>query len=145
MKRSTYICCYLKKHFIFVSSWLLITSAKSKLKSFKLDANLFLVSSYLLKTSEKLKVSISAWPNGCVRLRNKWFWVRVQFESLHLQILRLLRARSSLTFMQLKSVDSLWTAYVAWQEHTVQLNLFVISGNLSYFIFLLFWKVVSVI
>ena len=30
-----------------------------------------------------------------VRLRTKWFWVRVQLQSLHLQISRLLRARSS--------------------------------------------------
>ena len=36
-----------------------------------------------------------------VRLRTKWFWVRVQLQSLHLQISRLLRARSSLTFRQL--------------------------------------------
>ena len=30
-----------------------------------------------------------------VRLRTKWFWVRVQLQSFHLQISRLLRARSS--------------------------------------------------
>ena len=30
----------------------------------------------------------------------------------------LLWARSSLTFRQLWSVDSLWNAYVTWQEHT---------------------------
>ena len=45
--------------------------------------------------------------------------VRVQLQWLNLQILRLLRARSSLTFRQLQSVDSLWNAYVTWQEHTV--------------------------
>ena len=55
-----------------------------------------------------------------VLLRTKWFWVRVQLQSLHLQISHLLRARSSLTFMQLQSVDSLWNAYVTWQEPTVQ-------------------------
>ena len=32
---------------------------------------------------------------------------------------RLLRARSSLTFRKLWSVDSLQNAYVTWQEHTV--------------------------
>ena len=32
---------------------------------------------------------------------HKWFWVRVQLQSLKLQISRLLRARSSLTFRQL--------------------------------------------
>ena len=36
-----------------------------------------------------------------VRLRTKWFWVRVQLQSFHLQISHLLRARSSLTFRQL--------------------------------------------
>ena len=36
-----------------------------------------------------------------VRLRTKWFWVRVHLQSLHLQISRLLRARSSFTFRQL--------------------------------------------
>ena len=36
-----------------------------------------------------------------IRLRTKWLWVRVQLPSLKLQISRLLRARSSLTFRQL--------------------------------------------
>ena len=35
------------------------------------------------------------------RLRTKWLWFRVQLQSLKLQISRLLRARSSLTFRQL--------------------------------------------
>ena len=35
------------------------------------------------------------------RLRTKWFWVRVQLQWLKLQILRLLRARSSWTFRPL--------------------------------------------
>ena len=39
--------------------------------------------------------------NLSVRLRTKWLWVRVQLQSLKLQILHLLRARSSLTFRQL--------------------------------------------
>ena len=54
--------------------------------------------------------SLAKWLS--VRLRTKWFWVRVQLQSLHLQISRLLRARSSLTFRQLWSVDSLSNAYV---------------------------------
>ena len=45
--------------------------------------------------------------------------VRVQLQALNLQILRLLRARSSLTFRQLWSVDSLWNTYVIWQKHRV--------------------------
>ena len=35
-----------------------------------------------------------------VRLRAKWFWVRVQLQSLNVQTLCLLQARSSLTFRQ---------------------------------------------
>ena len=58
-----------------------------------------------------------------VRLRTKWFWVRVKLQSLHLQISRLLRARSSVTLRQLQSVDSLWNAYVTWQEHTSTFDL----------------------
>ena len=49
-----------------------------------------------------------------------WFLVRVQFNSLKLQISCLLQARSSLTLRQLQSVDSLWNAYVTWQEHTAK-------------------------
>ena len=59
-----------------------------------------------------------------VRLRTKWFWVRVQVQSVHFQISRLLRARSSLTFRQLQSVDSLWNAYLTWQEHTDNYRIF---------------------
>ena len=55
-----------------------------------------------------------------VRLRTKWFWIWVRLQSLNLQISHLLRARSSLTVRQLKSVDSLWNAYVTWQEHAVK-------------------------
>ena len=53
------------------------------------------------------------------RFRTKWLRVRVQLQSLKLQISRLLRGRSSWTFRQLYSVDSLWNAYVTWEEHTV--------------------------
>ena len=52
-----------------------------------------------------------------VRVRTKWLWVRVPLQSLNLQISRLFR--SSLTFRQLQSVDSLWNAYVTWKEHTL--------------------------
>ena len=40
-------------------------------------------------------------------LRTKWLCVQVQLQSLKIQILYLLQARSSLTFRQLWSVDSL--------------------------------------
>ena len=49
--------------------------------------------------------SLAKWLSVC--LRTKWFWVPVQLQSLKLQISRLLRARSSLTFRELESVDSL--------------------------------------
>ena len=62
--------------------------------------------------------SLTKWLS--VRLRTKWFWVRVQLQSLKLQISHLLRVRSSLTFRQVESVDSLWNAYVTRQEHTVK-------------------------
>ena len=75
---------------------------------------------YILVLRTKLNhlFSLAKWLS--VRLRTKWLWVRVQLQSLHLQISRLLRARSSLTFRQLQSVDSLGNAYVTWQEHTVK-------------------------
>ena len=43
--------------------------------------------------------SLAKWLS--VRLRTKWLWVRVQWQSLKLQISCLLRGRSSLTFRQL--------------------------------------------
>ena len=49
--------------------------------------------------SNTIVASLAKWLS--VRLRNKWFWVRVQLQSLDLHISRLLRARSSLTFRQL--------------------------------------------
>ena len=53
----------------------------------------------VLKRTLNHLASLAKWLS--VRLRTKWFWVRVQLQSLHLQISRLLRARSSLTFRQL--------------------------------------------
>ena len=44
-------------------------------------------------------VSVAKWLS--VRLWTKWLWVRVQLQSLKIQISCLLRARSSLTFRQL--------------------------------------------
>ena len=46
------------------------------------------------------------------RLWTTWLWVRVPLQSLKLQISRLFWTKSSLTFRQLFSVDSLWNAYV---------------------------------
>ena len=47
----------------------------------------------------RIAFSLTKWLS--VRLRTKWFWIRVQLQSLHLQISCLLQARSSLTFRQL--------------------------------------------
>ena len=47
-------------------------------------------------------VRVSEWIHTLwVPLRTKWLWVQVQLQSLKLQISRLLRGRSSLTFRQL--------------------------------------------
>ena len=62
--------------------------------------------------------SLAEWLS--VLLRTKWFWVRVQLQSLKRQISGLLRAKSSLTFRQLESVNSLWKVYVTWQQYTVR-------------------------
>ena len=56
--------------------------------------------------------SLTKWLD--VRLWTKWLWIRIPLQSLNLQIWRLLRARSSFTFRQLQSVDSLWKSYVTW-------------------------------
>ena len=87
-----------------------------KTKLFK-DCNWTRTQNHLVcKWTLKDLVKLAKWLS--VRLRAKWLWVRVQLQSHKLQILRLLQTRSSVTFRQLQSVDSLWNAYVTWQEHT---------------------------
>ena len=44
----------------------------------------------------------------------------------------LLRARSSLTFRLLQSVDSLWNVYVTWREHTVKCTVPISTQNIIY-------------
>ena len=73
--------------------------------------------------------SLAKWLS--VHLWTEWLWVRVQLQSLKLQILRLLRARSSLTFRQMQSVDSLWNVYLAWQEHTVKCTVHISTHNIA--------------
>ena len=51
-----------------------------------------------------------------VSLKAKWSWVGVLLQSLNLQIWCLLRAKSSLPFRHLWSVDLLWKAYVRWSN-----------------------------
>ena len=64
---------------------------------------------------------------GC--LQTKWFWVWVKLHSLKLQFARLLWARSSLTFMQLQCMDSLWNMCMTWQEHTMKCSIQIITQN----------------
>ena len=66
----------------------------------------------VLTAQLKNLASLPKWLSG--PLRTKWLWVRVPLQSLNHQIWRLLRARSSLTFIQLYSVDSLSNSYVTW-------------------------------
>ena len=54
---------------------------------------------WVLRTQLDHLVSLAKWLS--VHLWIKWFWVRVQLQSLKLEILHLLWARSSLTFRQL--------------------------------------------
>ena len=68
----------------------------------------------------------------------------VQLQSLNLQISRLLRAKSFLTFRQLSSVDSLWNAYVTWQElQLVKKSLFEIHFKYLIHAFLYIQHVVT--
>ena len=57
-----------------------------------------------------------------VRLWTKWLWVRVQLQSLKLQISRLLRARISLTFRQIWVWIHSETG--AWHDKKIQSWLF---------------------
>ena len=66
----------------------------------------------ILRTQLNHLVNLSKWLSFC--LRTKCFWVWVQLRPLKLQIWRLIWGRSSLTFRQLLSIDSLWNAYVTW-------------------------------
>ena len=63
------------------------------------------------------------------RLRTKRIWVWVQLQSLKLQISRLLRARSSLTFRQLLSMNSLWNFF---QSTSFRKNIFLKTTQKKY-------------
>ena len=80
------------------------------------QTHIYLVHKQTLNHLAKL-TSLAKWLSA--HLWTKGLWVRVQLQLLKLPISRLLWARSFLTFKQLQSVDSLWSAYVTWQEHTV--------------------------
>ena len=69
-------------------------------------------------------LSLIKWLSVC--LRTQWLWVRVLLKSLKLQISCLFRARSSFTFRQLQSVDSLWYILVCNSpECFLSLRLFI--------------------
>ena len=85
------------------SSALPILSRKIKHNHFLPDSNEIRTHNHLvckrqLKHLAKL-ASLAKWLS--VRLRTKWLWVRILLLSLKLQIWRLFRLRSSLTFRQL--------------------------------------------
>ena len=54
---------------------------------------------YVLRTQLNQSASLAKWLS--VHFGTKWFWVRVQLQSIKLQVSRLLWARSFLTFRQL--------------------------------------------
>ena len=86
----------------FSSSWkskpeynstsLLICLARIFFRFTAIDSNQIRTHNHLVR---KRTLSLAKWLN--VRLRSKWLWVRISFK---LQIWRLLRVKSSLTFMQ---------------------------------------------
>ena len=68
---------------------------------------------------------------SCDKPRLSYLYYRSAWSSIK-SILRLFRARSSLTFKQLQSVDSLWNTYVTWQENTVSYGCVLIFGTVSH-------------
>ena len=87
-------------------------------RGYKTDANLFTPFIILYWTEAYLGtrqesaielfpkiINNSKWLS--VRLQTKWLWVRIPLQLLKFQISRLFWARSSLTFRQLQSADSL--------------------------------------
>ena len=82
---------------------------------------------YVFTTQLSYLVSLAKWLS--VRLRIKWWWIRVQLESLKLQISGLFQGTSSLTFRQLHNVDSVSNTYVIWQEHSIKCTVQIGSHN----------------
>ena len=72
-----------------------------------------------------------------VRLWTKWLWVRVQLQSFKLQISRLLRARSFLTFRLLCSFFSNTLTIISRQDSCFSGTSVVVS--VCVFCFVLFW------
>ena len=97
-------------HGLLVKKWL----AMKNLSDYdRIRTHNYLIGKQTLNQLAKLAKWLS------VRLPTKWLWVWIPLQSLKLQILRLLRERSSLTFRQLQSVDSLWNMNVTWY-HTMK-------------------------
>ena len=87
-------------------------------RGYKSDANLFTPFIILYWTEAYLgtrqESAIEVFPKIInnskwlsVRLQTKWLWVRIPLQSLKLHISRLFQTKISLTFTQVKSVDSL--------------------------------------
>ena len=87
----------------------------------KKDENAFY---FLLKALFVLEIfAFLCWLFGLVKKRldkKAMINFKIYDNFKYLKKKRLFRARSSLTFRQLQSVDSLWNAYVTWQEHPVK-------------------------
>ena len=66
----------------------------------------------------EIYLEILTFLKSCIR-PCKWLWVWVQLQSLKLQISRLRRARTSLKFRQLQSVDHSETR--TWDDKNIQL------------------------
>ena len=96
----------------------------------------------MLRTHLNQLVSLAKWSS--VHLKTKEFWVRIQLQSLHIQNSRLLRARSFLTFWQLKSLDSLWSTYGRYKN--IQSNgpyTYVLGTQLHHLVNLAKWLSLS--
>ena len=86
----------------------------------------------LLMSCMRFKVnpySVVAWMSQKSLLKTGVKSFKLDVQSFKLQILRLFQARSSLTFRQLYSIDSLWNAYVTWQEHTLKCTIQISTHN----------------
>ena len=96
----------------------------------------------MLRTHLNQLVSLAKWSS--VHLKTKEFWVRIQLQSLHIQNSRLLRARSFLTFWQLRSLDSLWSTYGRYKN--IQSNgpyTYVLGTQLHHLVNLAKWLCLS--
>ena len=134
-----YINQYLCKHFKFHSNLNILPNVLHKFPNttkiwFNVGSNTSLLLLQLLWLLHNIYGLIAIWLHNIyglmaslakwlsVHLQTKWSWVRVPLQSLKLHISHLLRARSSLTFRQLWSVESLWNAYMTWTYSNIKVT-----------------------